>query len=221
MTSIAVVTAWQNHLELASAYFEAVETGKPDQLVIVDDASIPPLEFASHRLDSPTGFCGANNVGLAAVETDAVLMLNNDVVMTRPNWLDEIRGLLEPGVIVAPLRFDPHGSVDGVEYPYADGWCLAAMTDDLRAIGGWNVKYDEAGPAYFSDNALTFQAVLAQYTVRELRPGLRHIGGQTGGVDRHRFETALAANRLLFEQEVRSHIVNGPDGITYTRKAAA
>lgn len=144
--TIAVVTAWRDHLELAAAYFEAVETGQPDQLVIVDDGSQPPLDFATARLDVPGGFCTANNAGLALVETDAVIMLNNDVVMVRPEWLDEIRARIEPGVILAPLRFDPHGAVDDVDYPYADGWCLAATTEDLRRIGGWDETYDVAGP---------------------------------------------------------------------------
>jgi GT2 family glycosyltransferase len=202
--TVAVVTAWQNHLELAPAYFEAVELAAPDQLVIVDDGSQPELEFASLRLDEPLGFCGANNAGLAAVETEMVVMVNNDVLLLRAGWLAEIVALLEPGVIVAPLRFDAHGSVDGVPYPYADGWCLGAMTADLRSLGGWDAEYDVAGPAYFSDNALSFRARMAGMRLRELRPGLQHLGGQTGGVDRERFERALATNQHLFGRQVRA-----------------
>jgi len=203
MTTIAVCTAWRDHLELAPDYFAAVETGKPDQLVIVDDASDPPLEFAAARMEEPSGFCTTNNVALALVETDAVVMLNNDVAMLRPTWLQEIRDRVEPGVILAPLRFDPHGAVDDVDYPYADGWCLAAMTEDLRRIGGWDETYDVAGPAYYSDNALSFQARMQGMLLRELRPGLRHFGGRTGGQDQVRFELALAANRVLFGDQVR------------------
>ena len=203
MITIAICTAWQNHLELAPAYFEAVEHGQPDQLVIVDDGSDPELEFASIRLDHPVGFCGANNAGLAEVETDAVVMLNNDIMMVRPDWLSEIRDQVEPGVILAPLRFDPHGAVDDVAYPYADGWCLAAMTCDLRRIGGWDEQYDIAGPGYFSDNALSFRARMNGMRLRELRPGIRHLGGRTGGADRVRFELALAANQALFQMQVR------------------
>jgi len=203
MTTIAVCTAWRDHLELAPAYFDAVEMAAPDQLVIVDDGSDPPLDFATTRLDIPSGFCTANNTGLEAVETDAVLMLNNDVEMLRPEWLQEIRSRVEPGVILAPLRFDPHGAVDDVDYPYADGWCLAAMTADLRRIGCWDDAYDKAGPAYFSDNALSFQARMHGMTLREIRPGLRHLGGRTGGVDQVLFQLALNTNQQLFQQQVR------------------
>jgi hypothetical protein len=53
--SVAIVTAWQNHPELAPDYFNAAETAAPDQLVIVDDGSDEPVEFAATRLDSQPG----------------------------------------------------------------------------------------------------------------------------------------------------------------------
>lgn len=202
--SLAIVTPWQGNLGLAPDYFKAVEAARPDQLVIVDDGSDPALDFAAIRLDEPSGFCTASNAGLALVETDHVVFVNNDVAALREGWLDEIRPLIETGVIVGPLRFDPHGSVDDVSYPYVDGWCLAMTTEDARALGGWDEAYDQAGPAYFSDNALSFQARLKGLRLRELRPGLSHKGGQTGGVDRAKFEHALKANGELFKTQVRA-----------------
>ena len=202
--TIAIVTAWQNHLELCPGYFKAVEEAQPDQLVIVDDGSDPLLEFSALRLDEPQGFCTANNAGLALVECDITLMLNNDIAPLRRGWLQEIIALVEPGVLVAPLRFDEHGDVDGDSYPYGDGWCLAALTEDLRRIGGWDEEYDKAGPAYYSDNALSFQARLQGFRLREVRPGLAHKGGQTGGIDLEVFNRALAANKELFAGQVRA-----------------
>ena len=201
--TLAIVTAWRDHPELRDDYFAAVEAAQPDQLVIVDDGSDPPLDFAALRLD-PSGFCTANNAGLELVECDLTLMLNNDVAMLRPDWLDEIRELVEPGVLVGPLRFDEHGNVDGEPYPYADGWCLCGLTEDLRRLGGWDASYDQAGPAYYSDNAFSFHARMNGFTLREVRPGLHHKGGQTGGVDRELFEKVLAANGALFADQVRA-----------------
>lgn len=206
--SVAIVTAWRDHLELAADYFQAVEAANPDQLVIVDDASDPPLTFASHRLDTPGGFCTANNHGLRQVECDITLMLNNDIAPLRQSWLREIVELVEPGAIVAPLRYDAHGHVDGVSYPYGDGWCLAALTEDLRRIGGWDETYDIAGPAYYSDNALSFQARMNGFRIREVRPGLAHKGGQTGGVDDQLFQAALAANSVIFQDQVRKALAS-------------
>ncbi len=150
------------------------------------------------------GFCTANNAALSLVETEHVVFCNNAGRATRANWLDEVRDLIEPGVFVGPFRFDPHGAVDGVAYPYVDGWCLGMTTEDARRLGPWDEAYDKAGPAYFSDNALTFQARVAGMTARDLRPGLFHKGGTTGGADRERFQRALAANAVLFADQVRA-----------------
>lgn len=203
MTTVAVVTPWRGNLHLAEDYFAAIEAGKPDQVVVVDDGSHPPLDFAAVRLDEPAGFCTASNAGLALVETDTVLMLNNDIRGLRGDWLAPYRKLIEPGFMVGPLRYDKHGAVDGVPYPYVDGWALGMTTEDARSLGGLDETYDEAGPAYFSDNALSFRARMAGMTLRELRPGLHHKGGQTGGVNRDVFERALAANAELFAGQVR------------------
>jgi GT2 family glycosyltransferase len=201
--SIALVTPWRGNLTLAPDYFAAVEAAKPDQLVIVDDCSAEPLEFAALRLDKPGGFCTASNAGLALVETDTVVFLNNDIRGLRGDWIEPYRKWIEPGVMVGPLRFDKHGGVDGEPYPYVDGWALGMTTEDARRIGGWDEVYDEAGPAYFSDNALSFRARMAGMTLREIRPGLHHKGGQTGGVDRAAFNHALATNAEVFAAQVR------------------
>ena len=199
--TVAIVTAWQNHLELCGDYFTAVDAAQPDQLVVVDDGSDPPLTFAAVRLEQPAGFCAASNAGLAEVECDIALMLNNDVKALRADWLAGIVPLVEPGVIVAPLRFDERAPIEGVKLPYADGWCLAGLTEELRALGGWDERYDEAGPAYYSDNALSLMARLNGMRLRECQPGLVHKGGSTGGVDRAAFNRALAANEQIFREQ--------------------
>jgi len=203
--SIGIVTPWWGHEELADSYFATVELGAPDQLVIVDDGSDPPLPFATVRLDEHQGFCGASNAGLAEVETEYVLFLNNDVIAVRESWLDEIRAMLAPDCLVGPLRFDAHGDVDGVKYPYVDGWCAALLTSKAREIGGWDERYDKVGPAYFSDNAFSLQARLHGLKLREVRPGLRHLTGTTGGV-LPSFQESLAVNGPMYAESVRQAI---------------
>ncbi len=201
MKSIAIVTPWFEHLDLATDYFAAVETGKPDQLIVVDDGSDPALEFAAVRLEKQKGFCGASNAGLAAVETDFVLMLNNDIRMLRPTWLDEIRSAIEPGVLIGPLVFRNNMGV--VDHPYIDGWCVGMTTEDARDLGGWDEIYDEAGPGYFSDNALCLEARAAGMILRDFSPGIAHKGGQTGGQDLEVFQRALEANGKVFDSKVK------------------
>ncbi len=198
--SLAIVTPWKEHLELAPDYFAAVETGRPDQLVVVDDGSTPPLEFSALRI-APTGFCGASNAGLGEVVTDQVLFLNNDIRMLRPTWLDEIRAAIQPGVLIGPLVFRNNMGV--VDHPYIDGWCVGMMTEDARCLGGWDEVYDEAGPGYFSDNALCLEARAAGMILRDFSPGIAHKGGQTGGQDLEVFQRALEANGKVFETKVK------------------
>ncbi len=193
--SIAIVTPWKEHLELAPDYFAAVETGRPDQLVVVDDGSTPPLEFSAVRI-APTGFCGASNAGLEAVVTDQVLFLNNDIRMLRPSWLDEVRAAIQPGYIVGPLI--ERNNLGVVEHNYIDGWFVGMTTEDARDLGGWDEEYDKAGPGYFSDNALCLEARAAGITLRDFTPGLAHKGGQSGGATREVLET----NGQMFERLV-------------------
>ncbi len=199
--TVAVVTPWRDHLELAPDYFQAIEIGKPDQLVVVDDGSEEPLGFAALRIE-PGGFCTASNAGLALVETDLVVFLNNDIAPLKEGWLEPIKAAVEPGVMVGRiLDRQPHGSVDEIDYPYVDGSCLGMTTEDARRLGGWDERYDLAGPAYFSDNALSLQARMSGMRLRELFPGVRHKGGQTGGG--WSATVAVQANRVLWEQEAR------------------
>jgi len=200
---IAIVTPWKDHLDLAPDYFQAVETGKPDQLIVVDDGSVVPLEFAAVRTEGQ-GFCGASNTGLALVETDQVLFLNNDIKMIQPNWLDKLRDKIEPGVIVGPLIF--RNNLGPVEYPYIDGWCAGMTTEDARRIGGWDETYDQAGLSYFSDNALSLTARLEGMTLKDFSPGLSHKAGQTGGTDLVLFQESLKVNGQLFERQVAERV---------------
>jgi GT2 family glycosyltransferase len=178
---IAIVTPWLNHLELADDYFEAVlpEMEDGDENIIVDNGSEPPLQFATLSPGANLGFCGGSNLGLHSATADAVLFLNNDIVLERRGWLNEIREALEPGVLVGPLRDGRHADVDGQAFPYLDGWCLAGMRQDLLSLGGFDESLSE--PAYFSDNLLCLVARVAGMELRPLRPGLRHLENRTAG----------------------------------------
>lgn len=201
--SIAVVTPWLDHRELFNDYITAIHAGHPDELLVIDNGSTPALDFAAVRLPENLGFSAACNVGLAAASTDAVLFLNNDVVMTRPDWLYTIRQALEPGVLVgARLRYDRHGDVDGERLPYLDGWCLAGMTDDLMELEGFDESYEE--PAYYSDNDLCLRARAAGLRLREVSVGLQHLTGMTSGPSNDPVVVrASQANAARFRERAR------------------
>lgn len=216
MTAITIVTPWYQSHELALGYQRAVGVRQEtDRLIIVDNGDAPDINGAQPVGDrveitamgdlSPRficanlGFSKACNVGLSAVETPAVLFLNNDVRMTSPYWLETIRSALKPGVLVgARLRHDPHTTVDGQSVPYLDGWCVAGFTSDIRDLGGWNEDFEE--PAYYGDNELCARAVAAGMELVAVPVGLRHIANYTSrrmdvsGVsqrNRERFQTIV------------------------------
>jgi len=206
--NIAIVTPWQNHLELADDYFEAVlpELADGDVCIVVDDASTPSLAFGTFRLPVSRGFCGASNAGLRAAENDAVLFLNNDIVKVRDGWLDEIRNAIEPGVLVGSLRHGAHANVDGIPIPYLDGWALAGMREDLLSIGGFDETLEE--PAYFSDNLLCLEARAAGMTLREVRVGLVHKENSTAGPAwDERVRAATNANKVRYEARARELLI--------------
>lgn len=202
--TISVVTPWWNHPELAADYMAAV-VGDADEIVVVDNGSDPPLDLPGIRLDDNTGFSHASNVGLDAARGEAVLFLNNDVVMTRSDWLRQIRDAIEPGVLIgAQLRTDPHADVDGERMPYLDGWCVAGMKDDLLELGGWDESLDE--PSYYGDNLLSLRAREAGMRLREVQVGLRHKLNVSAN-DHPDVAAASAANRQRYVAAVRELLV--------------
>jgi GT2 family glycosyltransferase len=200
--SISVVTPWHNHPELAPEYKHATSVLRTtDELIVVDNGSTPPLGGAI-RLEENMGFSPACNRGLFAAKSEAVLFLNNDIWATDSEWLEKIRGELEPGVLVgAKLRFDQHGNVNGESLPYLDGWCLAGMRDNLLELGGFDETYEE--PAYYSDNDLCFRARLQGMSLREVRCGIHHKGGKTSEANGHLLPSTVA-NRAKYESIVKA-----------------
>lgn len=202
--TVTVVTPWHNAHELIPAYSAAINAAYPDAVLIVDNASEPPiLAPGVIRQETNLGFNKANNVALHAAETDAVLFLNNDIVHTGPNWLDPIRSALKPGRLIgAQLRMDEHARIDGRLFPYLDGWCLAGMRADLLALGGWDETLDE--PAYYGDNLLSLRAQQAGMKLVQVNVALRHLRDYTSNrMDpQHKIDVTMA-NRARFIKAAR------------------
>ena len=202
--SLTVVTVWHNHRELERDYWAAMRAADA-RVLVVDSGSDPPLPNAV-RCGENVGFHRGNNIGLELAYTDAVLFLNNDIVLQDPGWLAAIVEQLEPGVLVgAEIKRNPHGDVDGYPLPYLDGWCLAGMRTDLEDLGGWDESFAE--PAYFGDNDLCFRARLDGMTLRQARVGLTHLGNTTAGRwDTPAVRAASDSNYRLFADRVRQEL---------------
>jgi GT2 family glycosyltransferase len=199
--TVAVVTPWVDHLELWPDYQAAIDAANPVELLIVDNGSDPPLDFATVREETNTGFAHACNLGLELATSDVVLFLNNDVEMLRPDWLERLVFQVRPGVLVgAQLRTDPHAAVDGERFPYLDGWCVAGTREDLMELGGFDETLEE--PAYYSDNLLSLEARAAGMTLLEVAGGLRHKLNQTAKTNPN-VRAATLANQAVYQARVR------------------
>jgi GT2 family glycosyltransferase len=202
MTTVSVVTPWYGHLDYANGYWDAIEAGTPDEVIIVDNGSDPPLDYPGVRLEENTGFCHACNVGLHASTSDAVLFLNNDIELDDRDWLKPILRQLGPGRLVGELCAERHTVIDGHPVPYLDGWCLAGMRDDLINLGGWDETLAE--PSYYGDNLLSLRAEKAGFDLVDVRPvGLRHLGNGTSRDNLMALFASAAVNRQVWEQAVR------------------
>ena len=197
MTTISVVTPWLQAHELTSGYWDAVEGA--DEVLVIDQGSDPPLTAAAIRLEENVGYNRANNLGLHAAKSDAVLFLNNDVVKTGA-WLDDVRKAVRPGVLVgAELNPGLHAAVDGRPVPYLSGWCLAGMRTDFLALGGWDEGFEE--PAYYGDNDLCARARAAGMRLVHVPCALTHLGNYT--TRRVDVSAVSARNRMRYEQRIR------------------
>lgn len=201
--SVAVVTPWRGHEELREGYMSLIEAGGPDRLLIIDDGSRPPLEFAQARLRRSLGFCKASNWGLRLAKSEEIVVfLNNDVELAGGyGWLEKLCAAVEPGVLAGPqLRSDQHCWVGGVPFPYLDGWCLAGMREDFEALGGWDETLEE--PAYYSDNMLCLRARLSGMCLREVALGIKHLGNRSNSPDDPAVIVATLANQERYREAV-------------------
>lgn len=192
--------------ELIPEYVRALDHGlrQDDRCMIVDNASDPPIRLgcADSEIYLPFnyGFSGACNVGLAEVETDAVLFLNNDIRMLSADWLDTLRTHMRPGRLVGPdLVVSGHTAVDGRPVPYLDGWCVGGMTADFHALGGWDDTLEE--PSYYGDNILSVRAKAAGMKLVQVPTGLQHLRNYTSR--RMNVDGVSMRNRARYEAIVR------------------
>lgn len=95
-----------------------VDNGSPRNLEAVDlvEGAFPDIQML--RLDKNYGFAGGMNRGVAAVRSEYVLLLNNDVTVA-PNAVEEMRRLIDSAedvVGIAPkiLLENPPGYIDAI-----------------------------------------------------------------------------------------------------------
>ncbi|MFG1189984.1 glycosyltransferase family 2 protein [Xanthobacter flavus] len=119
------------------------------EIIIVDNGSVEPATFALFeeikalwpatevvRDDGDFNFPRICNLGVDAARGDMILLLNNDVEVIEPGWLDEMVALASlpgAGVVGAKLLFPDrtvqHAGVIAGLFRYADHWFAHSAAD--------------------------------------------------------------------------------------------
>lgn len=134
------------------------------QIVVVDDGSDAKNRgYAKKYLNSLAtiisqthrGVTAAWNRGVAAVDSEFVVLLNNDVMSVQA-WLPEMQSLLksgEHGLAGVALRCEKRlpenlrGQRQLVRAKFLEGWCVGFSRETFEAVG----FFDESMKLYWSD----------------------------------------------------------------------
>ncbi|MFO0938678.1 MAG: glycosyltransferase [Gemmataceae bacterium] len=219
LTSIIILCC--NQFEVTKQCLESLfaHTRLPYELIFVDNGSLDGTsEYLAkfsrrngpkrvHIISNSTnlGFAAGVNQGLAAVEGDWIVLLNNDTVVT-PHWLDRLLlpavrdwpkvGFVGPVTNEAPppQRVNPaytsfadlpafaesiwsQQSTKTLSFPRLTGFCLAGHKSVFNTLGRLDEEY---GTGFFEDDDLCVRARRAGYELRvALGVYLHHHGSRT------------------------------------------
>jgi len=171
------------------------------------------------------GFSAGNNQGLACARGDAILLLNNDTVVT-PGWLERMMTHLElyPDCgLVGPVSNSVSGpqlvstanysslnqlpkfatqwcathAGQSIEAARLVGFCLLFRRSVLEKIGGLDPQF---GSGNFEDDDFCIRAVLAGFKLRiALDSFVHHTGGQTFKGAKIDYLASMERNWALFK----------------------
>ena len=211
MNSIGICSLWWNHQELLPEFVRMMRVGGWDKLILVDNASTSDAAFAyrnavaelgpkasCRRMDRNSVLHGWN-AGMAALGTDIVIQMANDLVMTDEHWLEWAVEGMERGIMQGPQCWF-RGAL------YVDGSMCVAMREDWELLGGLDAEH-YAHPGYWSDTDLSFRAQWRGMTVRPTRSGIRHLVNYSGG-NGPEYNTPNGENFQKFVARWRSSVLS-------------
>lgn len=189
---------------------------KPERVLIVDNASRDPVAGRIDRMSVATrvirternlGFAGGVNLAMAAVEADAVGLINNDVELS-PEWLALLLSELEADprlAAVQPVIARPDGTLDGAgisvrtgrflqighgqrpDAPLEKAWGVSATaslyrTEALREVAAGDSLFHPAFFAYYEDVDLCARLLARGWGLRVVGRLLAvHAGSASSG----------------------------------------
>jgi hypothetical protein len=185
--TIGICSLWHNAPELLPEFERLLAPGGWEQAILVDNASPEPATQAAYAAAVAELGPGARvlrlaanrvlhgwNAGIAALGTDIVVQMANDVIMTDARWLTWATDELPAGVIQGPICW-LRGNVG-----YIDGCLLVTTRTTWERLGGLAADV-YIHPGYWSDVDFCWRANLLGYAIRPTRCGIRHLANSTSG----------------------------------------
>lgn len=237
LTSIVILT-W-NELDCTRECLESIErnTPEPHEVILVDngssDGTLPYLrEFCSERSGyrliengRNLGFAKGCNVGMRAATGGRILLLNNDVVVTR-GWLSGMIDALKrepragiagpmtneiagPQKVAAPT-YRNHEELEAFAGSFRSGnygrriaaerlvgFCLLFPRDVYESVGELDTRF---GSGNFEDDDFCLRAALAGYgCVIAGDVFIHHYGSRSFAGNKVDYAAAMAKNRRAFD----------------------
>jgi hypothetical protein len=172
---------WWEHTELLPEFVRLMRGQQWDRLILVDNASSHVAHAAYHDAVATIGgnasvlrraensVLAGWNEGIAALGTDVVVQMANDVIMADPRWLAWAVDNMRPGILQGPVLCEQ----PGIPIAYLDGCLTVAWGADWARLGGLDEGYQH--PGYWSDVDLAYRASRAGITIRRVRSGIHHL----------------------------------------------
>lgn len=204
------------HQRMMELYSKIAE---PCEIILVNDASTDReiddgVGFWQHKSGTKhtiryvknkqnQGFSYSMNRGARVMTGENLVLLSNDVEIYN-DFEIEISELLQenPKYFIGAeiLWYDTGWNVvNGVLYPYANGWFLACTKRAWLDIGGFDLRY---GKFDWEDVDLSTTALSKGYVLKGLsKSKLKHLGGQTVYKYHPDRVEVTKKNRLLFMEK--------------------
>jgi|GEM_PF-1718817 len=223
--------------ECVISIFEFTE--EPFELIIIDNGSSDSTADYLTQLSkkhknvktiknkSNLGYAAACNQGLKAARGEWIVLINNDVVVTR-GWLSRMirtANEFEHAAVLGPLTNYVVGQQQIVDVPYSDieemheyaceiavknagktletnriiGFCMLVKSELIRTIGGFDLLF---GVGNFEDDDLCLRTTIAGFKVIIcLDVFVHHYGSRTFAGERIDYSSLMEENWVKFKEK--------------------
>lgn len=155
--------------------------GVETEIIVVDDGSKEPVSKAIPRMfpnvkllsnEQNLGFAKTVNKGIRAASSNLICLLNNDIRLPNPNWLNLLCNGLEEADLTAPAggRMDSswnyipgEAKKEGEKFTYLVGWCLLIKKEVFDKIG---LMPEYFYPGFFEDVLFSLRAKKAGFKMK-------------------------------------------------------